>query len=111
MTGFVGIEEDYPVSIKEVLNITAETGALETQSRIRKLPHYDDRTCVYIITKGRAGYNEEYKCSVCCDSFYWTSSEIFPDKFNYCRNCGRKIIAKFTNAKTVIEAEVHEGED
>lgn len=38
--GFVGIDHDYPVSIKEVLDICAETGAIETQQRIRKLkPH------------------------------------------------------------------------
>ena len=48
--------------------------------------------CEYIITKGKAGYHEEYKCSVCGDSFYWTPSEMFPNKFNYCRNCGRKIV-------------------
>ena len=28
-TGWTGIEDDYPVSIKAVLNITAETGALD----------------------------------------------------------------------------------
>ncbi len=38
--GRVGIEQDYPVSIKEVLDITAETGALITQSRVRELKPY-----------------------------------------------------------------------
>ena len=38
--GYTGIERDYPVSIKEVLDITAETGALETQARIRELKPY-----------------------------------------------------------------------
>ena len=38
--GYTGIEIDYPVSIKEVLDITAETGALETQARIRELKPY-----------------------------------------------------------------------
>ena len=38
--GWVGIDQDYPVSIKEVLDITAETGALTTQSRIRELKPY-----------------------------------------------------------------------
>lgn len=41
--GWVGIEQDYPVSIKEVLDITAETGALTTQSRIRELKPYRSR--------------------------------------------------------------------
>ena len=99
MTGFVGIEEDYPVSIKEVLGITAETGALETQNRIRQLPHYDERTCEYIVSKGKNGYRQEYKCSVCGDSFYWTPSEMFPNKFNYCRNCGRKIVKFIDESK------------
>lgn len=40
--GYTGIERDYPVSIKEVLDITAETGALETQARIRELKPYKD---------------------------------------------------------------------
>ena len=38
--GWVGIEKDYPVSVKEVLNITAETGALTTQERVRELKPY-----------------------------------------------------------------------
>lgn len=41
--GWVGIDYDYPVSIKEVLDITAETGALTTQSRIRELKPYRSR--------------------------------------------------------------------
>ena len=40
-TGYVGIDKDYFVSVKEVLNITAETGALETQNRVRELPTTD----------------------------------------------------------------------
>lgn len=39
-TGYVGIEDDYPISIKQVLDITAELGALETQRRVRELPKY-----------------------------------------------------------------------
>ena len=39
-TGYVGVDDDYPVSVKQVLNITAELGALETQSRVRELPRY-----------------------------------------------------------------------
>ena len=35
--GYVGLEDDYLVSVKEVLDITAETGALETQRRVREL--------------------------------------------------------------------------
>ena len=39
-TGYVGVDDDYPVSVKQVLNITAELGALETQNRVRELPRY-----------------------------------------------------------------------
>ena len=42
--GWVGIDKDYPVSIKEVLDITAETGALTAQSRIRELKPYERLT-------------------------------------------------------------------
>lgn len=48
--------------------------------------------CVYIITKGKAGYHEEYKCSACGDSFYWTQDRSIPNRFNYCRNCGAKVV-------------------
>lgn len=41
--GWTGIEQDYPVSIKEVIDITAETGALTTQSRVRELKPYRSR--------------------------------------------------------------------
>ena len=51
-----------------------------------------DEECEYVITKGKAGYHEEYKCSACGDSFYWTQDRNIPRKFNYCRNCGRKVI-------------------
>lgn len=34
-TGWVGIDKDYPVSIKQVLDILAETGALVSRERIR----------------------------------------------------------------------------
>ena len=51
--GYTGIERDYPVSIKEVLDITAETGALETQARIRELKPYQ-----HPITSKEAHYAE-----------------------------------------------------
>ena len=58
--------------------------------------------CEYVITKGKAGYHEEYKCSVCGDSCYWTHDKMFPNRFNYCRNCGRKIV-KFIDAEVKNE--------
>ena len=58
--GYVGLEEDYYVSVKSVLDITAETGALTTQSRIRELTHADvlpytidpDGTLTITVPKG-----------------------------------------------------------
>lgn len=58
--GYVGIEEDYYVSVKSVLDITAETGALTTQSRIRELTPADvvsytiapDGTLTITVPKG-----------------------------------------------------------
>lgn len=41
--GWVGIERDYPVSIKEVLDICAECGAIISQERIRQLKPYRSR--------------------------------------------------------------------
>ena len=58
--GYVGLEEDYCVSVKSVLDITAETGALTTQSRIRELTPADvvpytiapDGTLTITVPKG-----------------------------------------------------------
>lgn len=45
--GWTGIEKDYYVSVQAVLDITAETGALTTQSRIRELPSADVEEVVH----------------------------------------------------------------
>ena len=55
--GWTGVEDDYPVSVKAVLNITAETGALETQRRVRELPSMQVPSYV-------AEIEEEYKKAV-----------------------------------------------
>jgi len=49
----IGAMNDYPISAKAVLNITAETGALETQSRIMELKPYgqDEEEFVIKLTK------------------------------------------------------------
>lgn len=41
--GWVGMDKDYPVSIKEVLDIAAETGAMTLQSRVRELKPYQSK--------------------------------------------------------------------
>ena len=67
-TGWVGIEEDYPVSIKQVLNILAETGALTAQKRIRDelKPYRYVKNDVALITM--TGLPEEIRCGICTNS-------------------------------------------
>ena len=78
-TGWTGIEDDYPVSIKAVLNITAETGALETQRRVRELPPMQKKgkwiifppfieeicMCSNCKTKFREAYQHRDTCPSC----------------------------------------------
>ena len=76
--------------------------AMSFDHALRKLPSVEPvkhEECEYVIAKGKAGYHEEYKCSVCGDSFYWTHDKMFPNKFNYCRNCGRKIVKFIDESK------------
>lgn len=90
-SGYVGIDKDYFVSVKEVLNITAETGALETQDRVRDIPPAD-------VEPVRHGHWEQeqpqyrlYKCSVCnkvCFVEKWGDKTVL---YNYCPNCGARM--------------------
>ncbi len=85
--GWTGIEDDYPVSIREVLDITAETGALYTQNRVRELKPYrlpQRKTGWWIIHKdwldeGLCGY-ECPNCGRCYDY-----------AMNFCGFCGAKM--------------------
>ena len=54
--GCVGIDKDYHVSIKEVIDITAETGALTAQNRIMELKPYDNENS--LITDKEAHWAE-----------------------------------------------------
>lgn len=47
--GWIGVENDYPISVKEAINITAETGALETQTRIKTLKPYGSEEECYVL--------------------------------------------------------------
>ena len=100
-TGYVGIDDDYPVSIKQVLNITAETGALETQRRIRQLPVFPSlqfekstrkkgkwiRTPEYCGDNVSGFIDNHFSCSECKKE-----AEINPWGFyilsDFCPNCG-----------------------
>ena len=69
--------------------IKMDWGERPTNCPLEEVKHEE---CVYIITKGKAGYHEEYKCSACGDSFYWTQDRSIPNRFNYCKNCGAKVV-------------------
>ena len=78
------------ISREAVINITTETGAWETQNRVRELPAAD----VQPVKRGRwvwdsnAPYRDygAYKCSNC-------GSHIDFEE-NYCYNCGAKMEQK-----------------
>ena len=69
---------------KDVLWITKETGAWETQNRVRELPAAD----VAPVVHGRwiASHDEFCACSICKYPVYvgWNQT-------NYCPNCGAKM--------------------
>lgn len=66
----------------DVIEITAETGALETQIRVKALPTIEPKRGEWIY-QFRDSENEEYKCSECG----------YPQGFesNFCPNCGAKM--------------------
>lgn len=100
--GYVGLEEDYYVSVKSVLDITAETGALTTQSRIRELTPADVEPVVY----GRWVYVDDddmlydtYYCSEChnritVDSHRRDDIGFTIDDMKRCNRCGAKMDAQ-----------------
>ena len=83
--GYVGLEEDYYVSVKSVLDITAETGALTTQSRIRELTPAD----VVHVTHSRWIKTEDgAECEKCGREAVY---QIVDDHWEYepfCPHCG-----------------------
>ena len=97
-TGYVGIDKNYFVGIKEVLNITAETGAWETQTRVKKLQPAD-------VVEVRHGHwirgrkihgdipndsDYEWECSEC----YHTDVHNEKVQVDYCWHCGARMDGK-----------------
>lgn len=88
--GYVGIDKDYFVSVKEVLNITAETGALETQARVRELPPADVvevRHGHWLLDSSGAEFCSE------CGEYPFDDGEYHISGWSskYCPNCGAKM--------------------
>ena len=81
-TGYVGIDKNYFVGIKEVLNITAETGAWETQTRVKRLQPADVvevvrcKNCKHKIVDENGEYNPE---NIVC--FYWQFDGLTENDF------------------------------
>lgn len=74
--------------------------AIEFGNALKDIPSASENECEYIVSKGMDRFCEEYKCSVCGDSFSWMKNNMFPNKFNYCRNCGRKIVKFIDESKS-----------
>ena len=74
-----------------VINITAETGAWETQNRVRELPAAD----VQPVKRGKwenpkSVGNGIIYCSVCRNEAYW-DTDYGQQLFDYCPYCGAKM--------------------
>lgn len=79
---------DEYISREEVINITAETGAWETQNRVRKLPAAD----VQPVKHGRwiKVIGENYECSN-CKAALWVRKVNPISNYKYCWSCGYKM--------------------
>jgi DNA-directed RNA polymerase subunit RPC12/RpoP len=51
----------------------------------------EERTCKYIISEGTMSSSKKYKCTECGDTFDWLQMDFYPNRFNYCRNCGARV--------------------
>lgn len=84
--GYTGVDEDYLVSVQEVLNITAETGAFETQRRVRELARRDRPQGEWIVTEQDNGHKWTHKkCSECGKGII---EPLGVSGMNFCPNCG-----------------------
>ena len=85
---------DY-ISREAVINITAETGAWETQNRVRELPTAD----VQPITHGKWIYVgsvrswDEIKCSACNSAFSTEDRDLILN-WDFCPHCGARMDLK-----------------
>lgn len=79
------------ISREAVINITAETGAWETQNRVRELPVAD----VQPVRRGTwVHFNNDSNiifCSECNHEAYW-DTDYGQQLFDYCPYCGARMI-------------------
>lgn len=71
-----------------VINITAETGAWETQNRVRELPSAD----VQSVKRGKWELTNNPSFRKCSECGAWWSSNFTDSCFtNYCPRCGARM--------------------
>ena len=107
---------DEYISREAVINITAETGAWETQNRIRELPSADvqpvkygkwEETHISLVKyipedekeKGHSFYMAELKCS-CCKRYNAVTFALTLNKPDFCQLCGARMDGE-TNASKI----------
>lgn len=78
---------DEYISREEVINITTETGAWETQNRVRELPAAD----VQLVKHGKWDGYLCSECNVYADYFISGYDFDFDEKPNFCPNCGARM--------------------
>ena len=91
------------ISRQAVIEITAETGALETQSRVRELPSVtpNEKTGYWIDEADDidAQFGKHtYKCSECNNyaEYFISGTEVWWDRIkpNFCPNCGARMVSE-----------------
>lgn len=84
-----GLEDDKPcedaVSRQAVIEITAETGALETQTRVKSLPPATPKQRTGKWVAGQT-IGDGIICSECN-----THYQMYPMIYQFCPNCGAKM--------------------
>ena len=88
---------DY-VSRADVLEITAETGALETQGRVKELPAADVQLVVrgkweerkVFTGKGNVDMIQSARCNK-CGKYHTTPYLYYFTDYYFCPNCGAKM--------------------
>lgn len=97
--GYTGVEDDSFVKLKEVIDITAETGALETQRRIRELSRitYPEQSRSAQLEQKKEKWLTQTQY---CDkhglvpsglgAYFWClcCGEAVERQSNFCPNCG-----------------------